>query len=706
MGDTDTLVAWINTCPSISTPISSLADLSDGSALSSILQSVDSVRFENTLLASAGDNVVLRVTAVKQMIDDLESFHRERGVDPEALDVSRSNAEEIVRSADVSSIANLVCLVIGAAFSDEDLSADFSGFLTRVGSLPPTHQGILAEIIQRTRPGDDDDHDHDVPSSPAAEPEGGAEMTHTLTLENEALKEEVQELQGTIADLTGDLAAADSEKERLESLNLDLQAKISSLTDSAESSTSKSDARMMELHTQDLMEEAQRKEVELNMLREQSKEDRARFDQEFRQQADELDTARAQLASMSKLEATLQRYKERVDEMEALKDQLTSLEDTNSEYLERIMDLESEVKAIEPLKAQIDTYKEKTVDLETSTSQYRLEAEMKDSEIAKLKAFRNAAEEEKNTLEQQLSATNRELDALRIASSASLVSESFAAESAGFGSAMTPEVKEELVRLRRENKVLKEGGGAGAGDTAEAAVLKSELEDAVEVKNRLQKAITASQKRCRTLEEELEKLNSAHDKLKAEGGGASAEELETARSQLELLQMERTEYLEDRKATSARIEDLENQVSVSESMKRELKDRLKEEQKTNANLSMDQSKLGTYIRKMSQKTKERLELNKAQHLKIVQQLSAQLEEARANEQIAKDTLRDEKAQLRRESDCIMSAFYNLGVEVQRKLLKPPAVVASSSATSFLGRQRDRSSPLKGLPRPSASDERR
>ena len=130
---------------------------------------------------------------------------------------------------------------------------------------------------------------------------------------------------------------------------------------------------------------------------------------------------------------------------------------------------------------------------------------------------------------------------------------------------------------------------------------------------------------------------------------------------------------------------------------------------------MDRGKLETFVKKFAKAGRDKERLAKTKHNEVLKKLKGQLEEARDAEKFAKvcghvcacatwsrhthtqDALREEKDAARMESQLIMSAFYSLGRDVQRQLLKPSTVTAAQSpSTSLLRRQREKESPLHGL----------
>lgn len=115
-----------------------------------------------------------------------------------------------------------------------------------------------------------------------------------------------------------------------------------------------------------------------------------KLEADFRRMADELDVAKAGAAELSKLQDTVEKYKQKLEQVAAAKQRIKELEDKGEQYLEQvspssgwmdqfgqltdrlsygtvppqIMNLEDQVKSIPGLQKLIDQYKQEKMDLE------------------------------------------------------------------------------------------------------------------------------------------------------------------------------------------------------------------------------------------------------------------------------------------------------------------------------------------------------
>ncbi len=211
------------------------------------------------------------------------------------------------------------------------------------------------------------------------------------------------------------------------------------------------------------------------------------LEENLRRMADELDVTKAQLAQSSRSEASLQKMKAKLEDMEGLKDQIKSLEQSNNGYLNKIFDLEQANKNYVSLKAQLDTYKDKVVDLETALSQATTNVRAKEEEVKTLNQRMAEVESNRKFLDDQLKAAKRTNDELH----GELLEHGGGGSGGGLdlASAMGGgDLKEKVIRLEREIKVLRAGGAVAGDDNIQLKLLENEIDDLKRVKARLEKS--------------------------------------------------------------------------------------------------------------------------------------------------------------------------------------------------------------------------
>ena len=106
--------------------------------------------------------------------------------------------------------------------------------------------------------------------------------------------------------------------------------------------------------------EASSAAIRLNL----SEEAKARLEVEAQQMADELDMAKDKASKLSKAEATIEKYKRKLEEMAELQKQNRELENELDKKLDQIQELETNVRAIDTMKKLVEQYKDKAVESE------------------------------------------------------------------------------------------------------------------------------------------------------------------------------------------------------------------------------------------------------------------------------------------------------------------------------------------------------
>merc|ERR1711957_53613 len=163
--------------------------------------------------------------------------------------------------------------------------------------------------------------------------------------------------------------------------------------------------------------------------------------------ADELDVANAKALQLRRTEATLTLYRKKLEDVGAMNQQMTDLEDQSANYLKQIMDLET--KKVPELLKSVDELKKSLTVTERERLEATEKADVKITEIAKMKATLSAMESTQKMYED-------ELEALRSSQNDGGVElespmNGLSLTSAKSASAM----KEKVMRLEFENDALK-----------------------------------------------------------------------------------------------------------------------------------------------------------------------------------------------------------------------------------------------------------
>ena len=266
-----------------------------------------------------------------------------------------------------------------------------------------------------------------------------------------------------------------------------------------------------------LQMQLEEKDLELNRVKRESGERLMMLENEVRRQADELDISRSKLGSLNKLEASMIKYKKKLEEMNSLRSQVRELETFNAQYLDKVVDLESTIKTMPGLKNLVEKYKNQVVELETANVQASSNLNVKEQKIKRLQEELDSALGGKEFLESQMEELRTQLASMQYRESnddSMSAGESSATHGGGLSADMllgrdsVIGMRERVARLERENAELK-SGNVDAGQ----AELANELDMALKTKESLQVSLFQMQKQNDQLSEDLRNARIQNEQL-------------------------------------------------------------------------------------------------------------------------------------------------------------------------------------------------
>ncbi|OWZ19218.1 hypothetical protein PHMEG_0006573 [Phytophthora megakarya] len=500
-----------------------------------------------------------------------------------------------------------------------------------------------------------------------------------------------------------------------------------------------------------LQMQLEEKDVELNRVKRESGERLMVLENEVRRQADELDISRSKLGTLNKLEASVTKYKKKLEEMNSLRGQVRELETLNAQYLDKVVDLESTIKTMPGLKSLVEKYKNQVVELETANVQASSNVNVKEQKIRRLQEELDSALGGKEFLESQVEELRTQVASLQYREGnddAMAAGESSTVNGGGLSADMllgrdsVSGLRERVARLERENAELK-SGNADAGQ----AELANDLDMAVKAKESLQVSLFQMQKQNDQLSEDLrnsriqndqqqqmlvqlqqthaqplQQLQSQGQWLNAPGGpepmqvsndmsisvGASAAgtagfatpaSLEAGvtmgpggamhaplptpgavvvtSSNNALSSTQIAEYQD-------KLEKLEIEAEAVDSLRAtvtELTKRLKEKESVINELSEQRAKLENY-------TKKTLHAVQTKYMVAVSSHRNQINEKQERVDFLEKKMKEVRASYSREQALMMSSFYEIGTEMQRRTMMPQGPAAGApGAGSWLANKR-------------------
>lgn len=351
---------------------------------------------------------------------------------------------------------------------------------------------------------------------------------------------------------------------------------------------------------------------------------------------DEIDALREASDKMKVLEAQLAVYKKKLEDHNDLKKQVKMLEERSAEYLSQNLQFEGDIKRYTEMKGQVDLYKKEIKDLHE-----KLDTEMSKTikiefELSNMDAKLTAIQRERDNLLSERDMLRETCDELRCNNqgSGTDVDNTMSRELLPTG------LKDKLERLEAENKALREGQG---GQTALAQLLDD------------------SNQRIEKLREQLKGANQKILVL------TQTQNDDSSKGDL-VVQLRQSLELNDQK--SSQIDDLQTQMIAMQSKAAQQESELsaKEQELTASDVR---------YRKCVEKAKE-----------VIKNLDPRA----ATEATLMDKPLDTGEESRQgmgpvEERLITSAFYRLGLSLQRDTVDSRLALLSGPGQSFLARQR-------------------
>uniref|UniRef100_A0AAZ3R9R3 Uncharacterized protein n=1 Tax=Oncorhynchus tshawytscha TaxID=74940 RepID=A0AAZ3R9R3_ONCTS len=552
--------------------------------------------------------------------------------------------------SDAAELGRMLQLILGCAVNCEQKQENIQTIMM----LEESVQHVVMTAIQELKKTVEDLNDALVTK------EEIAQRCHELDMQVAALQEERGSLLAENQILMERLNQSDS----IEDLNspvgrrhLQLQTQLEHLQEETfRMEAAKDDYR---IHCREL-------EKELTELRGQNEELTSLAD-EAQTLKDEMDVLRHSSDKVSKLEVMVESYKKKLEDLGDLRRQVKLLEEKNTLYMQNTVSLEEEVRKANTTRGQLESYKRQVVELQNKLSEESKKTDKMEFEYKRLKEKVDSLQKEKDRMRSERDSLKETIEELRcVKAQKEQLSTGMVPLGSNEGSdslaeeIITPEIREKLIRLQHENNMLKlaqEGS-----DNEKIALLQSLLEDANSRKN------------------ELETENSDDpDLFVADVVVSKREKLREVNSELQ----KKCAYIDDLEpkytSSSQKVEELEEALKKKDEDMKQMEDRYKKY------LEKAKSVIRTLDPKQNQGSAPE-----------VQALKNQLQEKeRMLHSLEKDYDKT-KAQRDQEEKLIVSAWYNMGMALQKKAAED-RLASTGSGQSFLARQRQATSTRRSYP---------
>ncbi|XP_063548337.1 protein hook-like [Cydia strobilella] len=469
----DNLIKWLQTL-NLKAKHGNPSELSDGVAIAEALTQVAPEYFSPSwnfkIKTDVGHNWRLKVSNLKKILEGVFDYHQDI-LNLSLQDFSRPDVVNIAEHADPSDLGRLLQLVLSCAVNCDKKEE----YITRIMELELSCQRSIMQAIQEletlTLGG------RGAPHADASEPDTDmrevlAQRCHELDTQVKILQEEKMTLLSEVARLT-----AARQNERPEDDDAELDEAGASLGPAhagtlrysnmrAQLDALKDELDKVELQRDDQRARADAFERELALMKLRNEELQIAASENVTLK-DEVDALRETAAKAATLEATVASYKKRMEEHVDLRRQVKLLERANTEHVQRAIEHEQAATRANALRAKLDIYKKQVIDLNEKLDAEMTKADKLEIENKKLSSRADFLQRERDKLvcdRDALKETVEDLTHYTITAGAS--------EDNVSQELIPTEMKDKLIRLEHENKLLRQNQGAQADQGSVQALLE------------------------------------------------------------------------------------------------------------------------------------------------------------------------------------------------------------------------------------------
>ncbi|KAF4026236.1 hypothetical protein G4228_018250 [Cervus hanglu yarkandensis] len=664
----------------VDAPCQTVEDLTNGVVMAQVLQKIDPVYFDenwlNRIKTEVGDNWRLKISNLKKILKGILDYNHEI-LGQQINDFTLPDVNLIAEHSDAAELGRMLQLILGCAVNCEQKQEYIQAIMVMEESV----QHVVMTAIQ--------------------------ELKKTSEELNEALSAK-EEIAQRCHELDLQVAALQEEKSSLLAENQVLMERLNQ-SDSIEDPNSPAGRRHLQLQTQleQLQEETFRLEAakddyrirceelekEISELRQQNDELTTLAD-DAQSLKDEIDVLRHSSDKVSKLEGQVESYKKKLEDLGDLRRQVKLLEEKNTMYMQNTVSLEEELRKANAARSQLETYKRQVVELQNRLSEESKKADKLDFEYKRLKEKVDSLQKEKDRLRSERDSLKETIEELRCvqAQEGQLTtqglmplgsqesSDSLAAE------IVTPEIREKLIRLQHENKMLKinqEGS-----DNEKIALLQSLLDDANLRKNELETENRLVNQRLLEVQSQVEELQKS-----LQDQGSKAEDSVLLKKKLEEHLEKLHEANNELQKKRAIIEDLEPRFNNSSLKIEELQEALRKKEEE---MKQMEERYKKYLEKAKSVIRTLDPKQNQGAAPEIQALKNQLQERDRQFHSLEKEYEKTKSQREMEEKYIVSAWYNMGMTLHKKAAED-RLASTGSGQSFLARQRQATSTRRSYP---------
>ncbi|KAI0231339.1 Hook-like protein 3 [Lamellibrachia satsuma] len=711
---------------SVSGARSTVTDVTDGVTMAQVLHQIAPNFFSDTWMSriktDVGDNWRLKVINLKKVLKGILDYYSDV-LGQQINDFHMPDVSAIGERDDSNELGRLLQLILGCAVNCDSKQE----YIKRIMAMEESVQHGVMKAIQELMT-------KEVPASVEGYSELGDQLKkavgelNTAVEQKDEIAQRCHELDLQVAALQEERAIIVSENEKLnDRLNQsDFLDDSSTWINLPEYIMSPAGRKHQQLQHQieQLQEELDRSEGGREDLRikvelqekeivelQQKNEEMTGLAEEAMTLKDEIDILRHTADKVTKYEATMESYKKKIQELSDLKGRIKMLEEKNTAFVQKNLELEEENRKLHLVKSQLDMYKRQIQELQMKTADETKRADKAEFEMKRHQEKMLGLQKEKERLMMErdsLKETNEELRCMQ-GTQDSLDGEVTMALSGSPGSldlmAVPPDVREKMIRLQHENKMLKVQQTDMASEQGQ--LLQTLLDDANARKNELESEVRIANQRVLELEAQIEDMHEDQEAaittavatataaaVPPGGGDDKISKVDDLEKQLAELQDQGSKLQAELEAKTLQLDekttkgvDLNTKVTTLKKSVKELKDSL--ERKDDEMRAMEE-RYRRYLEKAKNviKNLDPTKLNAGASPDVFALRNQLQEKTQLIGSLEKD--RDVMKRTReQEEKLVVTAWYNLGTQLNRAAMEERLSnsLSSSGGKSFLARQR-------------------
>uniref|UniRef100_A0A8C1AQB3 Calponin-homology (CH) domain-containing protein n=1 Tax=Cyprinus carpio carpio TaxID=630221 RepID=A0A8C1AQB3_CYPCA len=499
-------------------------ELTSGVAIAHVLNKIDSSWFNETWLSrikeDGGTNWRLKVSNLKKILQSMMEYYH----DVLGQQVSDEHVPDVCligEMGDGTELGRLLQLVLGCAVSCDHKQEHIQQIMTLEESVQHVVMTAIQELLTK-----------EPVEAGTPEPYGDfdSQSRKYYFLSEETDDRDWRELQQQVSVLM----------EEKSSLQVELQSLRERLNhcEPPDVSSTITNKKLLLLQSQmeQLQEENDRLESSRDDLRVRAdvlerevtdlqlrNEELTSLAQEAQSLKDEMDILRHSSDRVSRLEAMVETYKRKLEDLGDLRRQVRLLEERNHVYMQRTCELEEELRRANAIRSQLDTYKRQAHEMSTKHSAEAMKAEKWQFEYKNLSDKYETLLKEREKLISERDTLRETTEELRCAQvQQQCLTDSLSADSGAVGSLaaeiMPTELRDTVVRLQQENKMLCVQEESYRHRLEELQTL---LEESQRCQNTLETQNRLSQQQISELSSQVEELQRALQEQDSKTEGSS-----------------------------------------------------------------------------------------------------------------------------------------------------------------------------------------